>query len=174
MIKIQEFKSKLIQAVRPNRFLVKVSPPNIFKHGKDLELLTYMAQTAKIPEKNIGVIEIKYNGMTLNLPGDSAHEDLSISFFNHYGWEPRDFFENWVELIQAVQTDNSRTDSILLINDANIYIDQIGDTEDNILASYTFYDIFPKSVQAMDLSMESTDQVQTFTVDFAYSYWERT
>lgn len=171
MIKLTEFKNQLIQMVRPNRFLVKINPPSIYDHGQDLNLLVYLAQSAKIPEKNLGEIEIKYHGMSLKLPGDFSHDDLSISFFNHYGWEPRDFFEDWVEVIQEVSGDNVRSDAVSVIDDSTITIDQLGDSEDDVLASYTFYDVFPKSVQAIDLNMETTDSVQTFTVDFAYSHW---
>ena len=171
MIKLSEFKAKLVQMVRPNRFLVRVSPPSVYKHGQNLELLVYLAQSAKIPEKNIGEVEMKYHGMSLKLPGDSTHDDLSISFFNHYGWEPRNFFEDWVELMQQLADDNHRTDAIAMIDDSTITVDQLGSSEGEVLASYTFYDVFPKSVQAIDLNMETTDQVQTFTVDFSYSHW---
>jgi len=174
MIKISEFKAKLSQLVRPNRFLVTLSPPAIFEHGQDLELLTFLTQGAKIPEKNIGEIEIKYHGMSLKLPGDQTHEDLTLTFYNHYGWEARDMFEDWIEVLQTTGNNNERTDAINAIDDSSIMIQQIGDVEEDILAEYTFYNVFPKSVSEIELSMDNYDSVETFTVSFAYSHWIQT
>ena len=172
MIELAKFKDALYQLVRPNRFFVYVTPPSIYDHGmENPELLVYLAQGASIPAKTIGQIELKHHGMSLFLPGDASHEDLSLTFFNHYGWEPRDFFEGWIEIMQAVQSDNSRTDGIDMIIDSGLEVHQIGDTEDDILAIYKFYDVFPKNVSSIELSMESNDAVETFTVDFAYSHW---
>ncbi len=171
MIKLSEFKSQLAQLVRPNRFFIEITPPSIYDHGQDLQFFTYLAQSAKIPEKNIGEIEIKYHGMSLKIPGDYTHDDLSITFLNHYGWEPRDFFEGWIEIIQSISSDNSRADSISVLDDAHLIVKQVGDIEEDILASYKFYNIFPKSISEIELNMETYDSVETFTVTFSYSHW---
>ncbi|NCP97770.1 hypothetical protein GW796_05955 [archaeon] len=172
MIKLTEFKNKLYQIVKPNRFIVAVYPPSSVDVPNDIEFLSYMAQAAKIPEKSLGEIEIKYHGMSLKLPGDYTHEDLSITFLNHYGWEPRLFFENWIEQIQLVNSENTRLDGIDVIDDATITIYQVGDNE-MALAFYTFFNIFPKNISAIELDMNSSDQVEIFTVDFAYSHWKQ-
>lgn len=172
MIKIEQFKNKLYQVVRPNRFIVAVYPPSSVDLPNEIEFLSYMAQGAKIPEKSLGEIDVKFHGMTLKLPGDYTHEDLTITFLNHYGWEPRSFFENWIEQIQLVNDDNTRIDAVDVINDASITIYQVGDNE-MALGFYTFFNIYPKNISAIELSMEAVDQAETFTVDFAYSHWKQ-
>ena len=40
------------------------------------------------------------------------------------------------------------------------------------LKTYTFFDIFPTTVSAIDLSYENSDAIEEFTVDFQVQYWE--
>jgi len=173
MIKISEFKSKLSYLARPNRFKVTMFPPSSYDHGMDLETFVFYVQSAKIPEKTLGEIEVKFHGMSLKLPGDYTHEDLSLTFLNTAEWDVRTFFEDWVEFIQNVGDENIRTDAIAVVDDCTIMIEQLGNSEDDVLATYNFYDVFPKSVQSIELSMDDYDSVEKFTVDFAYSHWIR-
>ena len=48
-----------------------------------------------------------------------------------------------------------------------------GQAEDYLapLRTYRFYDIFPTNVGQIDLSYESTDTPEEFTVDFQVQYW---
>ena len=40
------------------------------------------------------------------------------------------------------------------------------------LKTYTFYDIFPTEVSAIDLSYDSADAIEEFSVTFQVQYWE--
>ena len=40
------------------------------------------------------------------------------------------------------------------------------------LKTYTFFDIFPTSVSAIDLSYDSSDAIEEYTVEFQVQYWE--
>ena len=44
-------------------------------------------------------------------------------------------------------------------------------TDSNILAQYKFVDIFPTTIAAIDLSYDTTDTIEEFTVDFQVQYW---
>ena len=44
-------------------------------------------------------------------------------------------------------------------------------TSNAVLKEYEFIDIFPTNVQAIDLSYDSTDTIEEFTVDFQVQYW---
>jgi hypothetical protein len=170
MIKLSEFKSNLIQFVRPNRFFVEITPPKALSGQYDPTTLIFLAQSAKIPDRTAGEVEVKYHGMSLKLPGDYSHEDLSINFLNYYDWTPRDFLEDWMNLIQNIDGNNERTDSSELLV-AQIKVKQLGLREDVILAAYDFFNVFPKTLQSIELNMETTDSVETFTADFSYSHW---
>ena len=44
-------------------------------------------------------------------------------------------------------------------------------TDSNILAQYKMADIWPSTVSNIDLSYDSSDAIEEFTVDFQVQYW---
>ena len=44
-------------------------------------------------------------------------------------------------------------------------------TDSNILDQYKYEDIFPTTIAAIDLSYDTTDTIEEFTVDFQVQYW---
>lgn len=179
MIEIHNFKNALKEIVRPNRFMVTINPPSIYDHGTDLQNLKFFTQSTKIPERTTGDVIIKWHGMEYHIPGDTTHDDLILTILNEAEWAARNFFENWSMLLQNTNSEgfeegkNARVDAIDMLSDASLIVEQLGNTEDEVLARYKFYDVFPKSVGDIELSMDTIDTAETFQVTFAYSYWEQ-
>lgn len=177
MITLQDFKQNLRQLARPNRFLVLYNPPSIYNQNlgnpytSNYDDLTMHSKVAQIPGRIIGEYAMKYAGMNLKLPGDTEFQDLTISVLNTADWKIKAFFENWQNLFLNVKN-NDRKLAIDAISDAQIQVQQIGLSEDDILRTYTFYNVYPKDVSSIELSMDTTDSVEEFTVTFGYSYWE--
>ena len=48
------------------------------------------------------------------------------------------------------------------------------DRADNIIATYEFFNMWPKALAAIELDTAGGEEVETFTVTFAYSHFERT
>jgi hypothetical protein len=169
---LSEFKSQMSDFARPNRFEVLINPPSLYKFNDNEFFKTiWTAQTATIPQRTQGKITLKYHGMELVLPGDYAKEDLVVTFINDYEWETRSFFERWMEdNIQQVAQVNNRNYAYDLIADSSMTVNQLGRTNES-LASYNFYDVFPTVVGPIELAMANADQLETYTVTFAYSYW---
>ena len=71
--------------------------------------------------------------------------------------------------MNKVSDNTGITDPALYQADAFVYqLDRDGST----LRSYHFYDIFPTNISAIDLSYESTDTIQEFTVELQVQWWE--
>jgi hypothetical protein len=64
---------------------------------------------------------------------------------------------------------NSVRDSV---NSSGPGFSPTGSGDTTILRSYKFYDIFPTSVSAIDLSYDTTDTIEEFTVEFQVQYFE--
>ena len=46
------------------------------------------------------------------------------------------------------------------------------DRDGSVLRSYKFWDIFPTNISTIDLSYETTDTIQEFTVELQVQWWE--
>ena len=171
-ISLDSFKENLSNIVRPNRFLVYINPPKgLIESNLDSNVMKFYASSAVIPDRTFNEIEIKYYGMSFKVPGGESIQDLIITFINDEEWEIRDFFEQWANRINDRQ-DSSKEFMENLFEETYIEVHQLG-YADNILAIYKFIHPFPKTVDQIDLGMDTTDSHQTFQVTFSYSYWER-
>lgn len=195
MITLDDFKNTIVQIAKPNRFTVEIvynesvydnpkADPfvDIMTEGATtfLKELQYLVQDASIPNRTQNNITVKYHGMKLELPGDFDHTDLTVKFINRANWRPREFFFTWMEMIQSTSTwsffsegVNKRLNSTLIFQIfPKIIVRQIGNSEEEILATYVFYNAFPKELSDIRLSM-SDENIETFDVTFAYSHYER-
>jgi hypothetical protein len=44
----------------------------------------------------------------------------------------------------------------------------------DVIRAYKFYDAWPSAVSSIDLSFEANDQIEEFTVEFQYNFFEVT
>jgi len=175
-MKLDDFRKNLGNVVRPNRFIVTVTPPSAFTNkygsGYDLANLKYRVKSTEIPSRSIGEFEYKYYGLSLKLPGDTNYGDFNITFINENTWKTRSLFEDWQSLI-LTSMDNSKEFAINILFDSKILIEQYDAKGDTAIAAYEFFSVYPKEVGSIELSMETANTVEEFQVTFGYSHWER-
>ena len=187
---ISQFKSKLVGGgVRPNLFEVQVNFPDgvdlgIQKDGDgqfDGDRFRFLCKAASLPASNVGNIDIPFRGRTLKVAGDRTVDDWSVTVINDVDFGHRRAFEAWAQNIAQYGDSSGLTDPSSYMGNATVY--QLGRnassqqgtnspaTDSNILAQYKFVDIFPTTVAAIDLSYDTTDTIEEFTVDFQVQYW---
>lgn len=189
---------------RPNLFLVRLNFPSQLSQVADIGSITssanlttqaeFMVKTAQIPASNIGTIEVPYRGRMLKVAGDRTFEPWSVTVVNDGQFQIRQAFEAWSRGINAL-TENvaqlgygadggasycvdmtvfqlsrdgqnpSRTPS----NPNNVGVDGM-----EVIRAYKFYDAWPSAISSIDLSFEANDQIEEFTVEFQYNFFEVT
>ena len=164
MATIDEFKSQLIAGgVRSNRF--KVFIPQM---GENIE---FMCKTAAIPGSTLPVVEVPFRGHRLKIAGDRTFEDWTVTIINDIGFTARTAVENWMESIQELDSGIGATNLDYLVSRATI--SQLN-RDDSIIATYELYNMYPSTLNQIDLSFDTADEIQSFDVTFSYSHWERT
>lgn len=174
-VKLETFKKQLTNIVRPNRFLVYVTPPTSMQEGRyNADKLKFWAQSAAIPDRTFNEINIKYFGMDYKIPAGEVTQDLMINFIMDANYNVREFFETWAFLINNRRTSQKGYAQDLF--DGNlIEVHQIGfGNEEDVIAKYEYIYAFPKTVDQIELNYETVDSMETFAVTFGYSYWKRT
>lgn len=197
---LEDFKSRLIGgASRPNLFECELTFPSFAtqsttSEGADntrsaSELSRFMIKSANLPASTVGVIEVPFRGRSLKIAGDRSFDVWTITIINDVDFTLRTSFEKWMNAI------NKHDDNSGLINPAQYQRDAIvkqfgrssvqsanssvtsptvssaGD-QIPVLKAYKFYGIFPTSVSAIDLSYDSTDSIEEFTVDLQVQWWD--
>ena len=72
-------------------------------------------------------------------------------------------FEKWMNLINKMEDNTGEQDPAVYQPDA--YVHQL-DRDGSTLRTYKFHDVFPTQVSQIDLSYETTDAIEEFTVEF--------
>ena len=185
---ISAFKSKLAGgAARPNLFEVEIPSFPAFVAGdwdnETREKFSFMAKAAALPASNVAQIEIPFRGRVLKVAGDRTFDVWTVTIINDEDFKIRTAMEQWMNMLSKLDNATGATNPSSYMVDA--YVHQLGrgisknseghggQAEDYLapLRTYRFYDIFPTNVGQIDLSYESTDTPEEFTVDFQVQYW---
>ena len=174
---ISQFKSKLIGGgARPNLFEVELTtlPPNVVA-GWDAEVFTFMCKAAALPAQNIANIDIPFRGRIFKVAGDRTIDTWTITVINAEDFRFRNAFENWTQQIANLDDNMGTTDPSAYMVNAKVYqlgrgseksSQNNGGSENVVLKEYEFINIFPTNVSAIDLSYDTGDTIEEFTVEF--------
>jgi len=168
MATVDDFKAKLIGGgARANLFKATLAFP-AYAAG-DTELAQFMCKAAQLPASVVGQIDVPYRGRQMKIAGDRTYENWTVTIINDTGSEIRDAMERWQNGINTHVSNSGLTNPADY--EADLAVDQL-DKAGNSVKSYTFRSAWPVNVSSIDVSNESTDTIEEFTVEFAYQYWE--
>ena len=172
---ISDFKGALIGGgARPNLFEVELTtlPAGISWNSSDF---SYMCKAATLPASNIANIDIPFRGRIFKVAGDRTIDPWTVTIINDENFNLRNAFEEWTDLIAKLENNMGATDPEAYMVNAKVYQLGRGSTPNaksnsgnanSVLKEYEFYNIWPSTVAAIDLSYDSTDTIEEFTVDF--------
>ena len=134
-----------------------------------------MCKAAQLPGSNLGSIDVPFRGRIFKVAGDRTFDAWTVTIINDEGFKLRQAFEDWMEKISKLSNNLGATNPSAYMVDATVY--QLGrgstaSSKDNsgssnsVLATYTFESIFPTNVSPIDLSYDSSDTIEEFTVEF--------
>ena len=172
---LSQFKSKLVGGgARPNLFEVELTtlPAGI---TWDAEVFRYLCKAAALPASNIAQIDVPFRGRIFKVAGDRTFDVWQITVINDEDFKIRTAFEDWMNQISKLDNNLGATDPSAYMTNAKVY--QLGRgaskaSQDNnggsnaVLKEYEFVDIFPTAISAIDLSYDTSDAIEEFTVDF--------
>ena len=168
---ITDFKSKMAGGgARPNLFEVELVFPDPLAIENDVkEKSMFLVKAALLPASNITPIEVNFRGRILKIAGDRTFDTWTVTVINDVDFAIRSAMEKWMDFINSMEDATGAQDPALYQPDA--YVHQL-DRDGSTLRSYKFHDIFPTNISAIDLSYETVDSVEEFTVEFQVQWWE--
>ena len=168
---ITDFKSKMAGGgARPNLFEVELVFPDPIAIENDVkEKSRFLVKAAQLPASNITPIEVNFRGRILKIAGDRTFDTWTVTIIQDVDFAIRSAFEKWMNFINKMEDATGAQDPALYQPDA--YVHQL-DRDGSTLRTYKFHDIFPTNISAIDLSYETVDSVEEFTVEFQVQWWE--
>ena len=182
---IDKFKSRLTGGIaRPNLFEVVLAFPDgvVDESVSDIDPKTrFLVKAAALPASNIAPISVPFRGRQLKIAGDRTFDEWTITVINDTDFAIRGSFERWINSMSKVSDNAGNINPEDYTRDAFVYqlgrsaVDagsQNSDQNMPVLRTYKFYSIFPTNVSQIDLSYDSSDSVEEFTVTLQVQWWE--
>ena len=185
---LEGFRAKLAGGgARPNLFEVAMDAfPSgiedaIWGDGQK-QNFRFLCKAAQLPASTIAEIPVPFRGRILKVAGDRTFEPWTVTVINDEGFDLRHAFEIWMHGMSDLITNTGITNPASYMTNATVTQfgrgDQIHSTENSsgnqvnsILRKMTFRGLMPTEVSAIDLSYDSTDTIEEFTVTFQVMDW---
>ena len=164
---INKFREKLGGGSKANLFRMDIIP-EFTVPGFDQKKTSILCKSGAIPAFTLGIIEVPFRGRRIKIPGDRTYGDWTATFVNDDQQNLRKSFDKWMNSIVDVNGEEALRTGVGTYR-CRISINQLR-PDGKISRTYDLYDAFPTDVSAIDLSYDTTDAVQEFTVTFQYHY----
>jgi len=186
---ISQFKSNLAGGgVRPNLFEVELNFPN--GSGQSLGFMSndstptsatqslstsgvgdkvpFMVKAAALPASNITPVEVPFRGRILKVAGERTFDSWTVTVLNDADFKIRTVMEQWMNGISRLTNGSGEVNPTDYTADAEVtQLDRNGGE----LRKYEFIGLFPTNISEIALSMDTTDTIEEFTVEFQVLYW---
>lgn len=167
-IKLESFKGQLKDGARPNRFFVQIEGQQAGANW--VEPISFFVKTFSLPPKTVGEIVVNYQGMQTKIAGDPTFDDMQMTLHNDYELTAKRYFETWLEGFITIGQDGVNTRLAPAEYKAEINVQQLGRLGEE-LAKYKIIGAYPKQMDAIELSHESTDTLEEISISFGIDYW---
>jgi|TARA_R100000084_G_scaffold46732_1_gene19358 hypothetical protein len=184
---LDSFKGRMIGGgARPNLFECELYFPQAAipldtTRSQLTDRSRFLVKAANLPASNVAAINIPFRGRNLKVAGDRTFDIWTITVINDVDFGIRTAFERWMNLINKHEDNAGITNPTSYQRD--MFVRQLGrsgvtgttpssDTQVPVLKQYRFYGTFPTNVSAIDLSYDSTDQIEDFTVDLQVQWFD--
>ena len=174
---ISDFKGQLVGGgARPNLFEVQLANiPGVANwQGDTATAFTYLCKAATLPASTIANVDVPFRGRIFKVAGDRTIETWSVTVINDESFKLRNAFEEWMQQIAKLDDDLGATLPESYMTAATVY--QLGrgaskssedssGNENAVLKEYKMQGIFPTNLAAIDLSYDTGDTIEEFTVE---------
>lgn len=153
---------------RANLFEVELSFPSFAGGSKEIEAGMYLTKSAQLPSSELGTIEVPFQGRTFKLAGDRVFNEWTCSFLNDSDFTLKNAFERWSNAINEHESNKGLSNPEDYMVSLKVY--QL-DRQKKRIKEYEFRNAYPSTVGEIEVSMDSSDTIEEFSVTFQYTEW---
>ena len=170
MPNINDFKSRLAGGgARANQFKVTMPFPGYSVVGGETQQMAFLCTTAQLPGMTIAETPVPFRGRTLYVAGDREFEAWETTVINDTDFNIRNAMERWLNAINDTVTNTGLSN--VADYTADLTVEQL-DRDARVLKSYILRNWQPTATGAIELSYETANAFEEFTVTWRYSHFE--
>lgn len=178
-------RSNLFEVVLPQN--IPIDPQGRGDWNTDTqEEFRFLCKAATLPASTSSPIEVPFRGRTFKVSGDRSFDPWTITVINDEDFAIRKVMEGWMQAMNQYSDHCGLSNPQDYMVSGDIYqlgrkppgancSPELGTGSDgapaNILAQYRMIDIFPTNVSAIDVSYDSANTIEEFTVEFQINFF---
>ena len=156
---------------RPSLFAVQLNiPPNIGLDPQTSTKFRFLCKSAALPESSIASVDIPYFGRKIKIAGDRTFQDWTVTVMNDEDFNVRAMFEAWSNALNRLVSNVRDPGTSRETYKVDLEVFQFGKDGETI-RSYVINGAFPTQIGAISLDWDSANQIESFSVNFAYDFW---
>jgi len=189
---LQGFRSQLKgDGARPNLFEVQMAMPGtgiatIGTSAADISRnIAFLCRAASLPGSTMGIATVPFFGREFKLPGNPSYPEWTVTIINDENFTIRNSFEKWMNALNGHLSnlrDPAGYNSSEYSVDAHVIQYAKGGASSptaitanaGVLKKYKFIGMWPTTVSPIELGWDTNNQVEEYSVTFAYQWWEST
>lgn len=165
---------------RSSHYTLEIILPAFLRNKYKYDNITMSASMVTIPAVRLDVSPHRRGGTTYleYFPTNVSYDTLPVSFLSDGEGEMLSLFREWIdEIFTAVGESGTGQDKyngngfrVAYRNDyvAPKAIIKHFDVQGNIIATYTFFDVFPETLQSINLNWAAKNEIVSVPVTFRY------
>ena len=167
---IDEFRARLSGGgARANQFRITINSPTDIAIGLNARDASFLCSATNLPAVTLGEFALNFRGRQLYIAGDREFADAwTTTFLNDTSFSIRTALERWSNGINDLELSTGVNDPSGYMADLEVF--QL-DRDDNVLKAYKFVNAWPQSIGQVDLSMETTNEIETFECTWRYQHF---
>lgn len=174
---VTAFKKAINEGSRPNLYKITVTSPGTTVSSTALANYAFLCRSASLPGSSAGVIDIPMiAGRRLKRIGDRTFAEWTTTVLNDDTFLIRKALEDWQNgIVNSNYTSTSIGNrKFEASNDfySTVVVQQLDSSGTAVsFGSYTLENCWPSDISAIDLSYDTTDSLEEFTVTWSYDYY---
>lgn len=164
---IMNLKQALGAGGRVNKYRLNFSVPSAVPVTSDLQNADVLCKAAQFPAITITPIEVYNQGRKLLIPGDTNFENTwTVTFYNTEDHGIRRDLISWMRSADDYQRNTHSGNPGAVLGELGVVqLDSMG--KDTV--TYTFHNVFPSSIDAVEISDDTDGGIQEVSVTFSFS-----
>lgn len=172
---IRKFRDAIDTIAKPSHFEVFFVglPLKIFPYGSDQLKLTddykFRGFNIQLPGINMDTIERRYHGPIRQLPVGVMYQPVGVSLIDTHDYKIRELFDYWVNFI-CNPSEGYFIDYYDEVVASEMFL-YLYDPEGYLIRKYIFEEVYPMSVNGVNLDWGLRDTFITTNIELVYRKW---
>ena len=171
--KVTDVIQESLNGARPSLFMANINFPVKISGGSGAGTASrFLIKATSLPSSTLGIIELPFMGRKIKIAGDRTFEDWETTLINDEKMQLRSAIEKWSDAINGMQSNKTQFTNL---NGADGYRSTADVTQLSLqgtpIRTYTFHNIWPSAIAAIEVGWETTDTISEFSVTWTYDYF---